>query len=134
MRPDASPGGDGAGEIEAILSSYGDSTEELLSALRRGDEEAVLRALEARGTALEAYHPAVKARNRAARTPDAAFLDRVRWHHLRIEELEIEIHRLLKGFRNEVERELGRIRKGRKTRDAYAALPHETSRIVNGEG
>ncbi len=128
-------GAECAAALESILVEYREATDRLIDALGRMDADGACETMEARSRSIDAYREAMdrwRAIPEAERPPDA--VERLRWHHLRINESDADAVRYIRSLQDEVRVQLVRVGLAKKMERLYSPPSPGTIRIVSGEG
>jgi hypothetical protein len=120
--------------IEEILKAYHKATVDLVEALARMDTDTACRAMEIRSGCVEKYAAEMdRLGENPATACDFPVLEKVRWHHLRINKADADAVRYIQSLQDEVRMKLVQVGLARKTERLYRPLSPDKSRIVNGE-
>ncbi|MBI5418984.1 MAG: hypothetical protein HZA60_02740 [Deltaproteobacteria bacterium] len=123
-----------AARMESVLATYHQATIDLVSALKRADPEAACEAMEARARCIEEYASEMDLLHGCpASERDPALIEKLRWHHLRINEADADAIRYIRSLQDEVREQLVQVGLARKIGRLYQPPPSEKIRIVNGE-
>lgn len=123
-----------AARLEEILETYHKATVELVEALERMDPDTACRAMETRGRCVDSYADEME---RWVKIPaeDRAFplVEKLRWHHLRINQTDDDAVRYIRSLQDEVRTQIVQVGLARKMERLYRPPAPEKTRILNGE-